>query len=342
LARTGLTLGLATAVPGLREAYAAVADTRLGGPLREGQRFLALYLVWMAPAAALGAARLARWRAGLLEGALWAVPFAIAALLAGPGLLGIDGRLDPVSFPREWSRARTAIAHQPGTVLALPWHEYLQMRIAHDRNVFNPAPIYFGGDVLASSDPEFLSGPEQSDPREPTVRRLLGVVRAGRPVASKLARLGVRWVVLLHEVDWQSYASLGNDRGLGHAVGGPSLDLFRVRAWRGPVLDGTGRRVRLHTVVQPLSWLDASGTVTWFRPTEYGWMRGWKPAHATPAGLVRLPAGRGPVWYWPTLLVLAADLATATVAVVALAGARRGRKSPQLREKAGPNFSADN
>jgi hypothetical protein len=330
LALTGVALGLASAVPGVRVAYSAVADTRLGAPLREGQRLLALYLVWMAPAAALGAARLARLRVGLLEGVLWAAPFAIAVVLAGPGLLGVDGRLDPVSLPSEWSRARTAVVHRPGTVLALPWHEYLQLQVAGDRNVFNPVPIYFGGDVLSSSDPEFQSGPEQADPREPTARRLLGVIRAGDPVASELARLGVRWVVLLHEVDWQSYDSIAHDPGLVHAVGGPSLDLWRVRAWRGPVVDRTGRTVRLRTLVQPFGRLDASGPATWFRPSENGWMRGWSAAGATPAGLLRLPAGSGPVWYWPALLVLAADLATAATAAVVLVrlGAIRARKSP--------------
>jgi hypothetical protein len=59
-------------------------------------------------------------------------------------------------------------------------------------------------------------------------------------------------------------------------------------------------------------------------------MRGWSAAGATPAGLLRLPAGSGPVWYWPALLVLAADLATAATAAVVLVrlGAIRARKSP--------------
>jgi hypothetical protein len=325
LAATGLLLAMASAVPGARDVYDALTSTRLGAPLREGQRFLALYLVWMAPASALGAARIARWRPGPLAHMLRAFPLAFALVLAGPGLLGIDGRLDAVSFPSEWSRARDEVTHHPGTVLALPWHQYLQMRIADNRKVFNPTPIYFGGDVLVSSDPEFASEVEEAaDPREPTVRHILSRIRAGHLASSELAGLGVRWVVVLHDQDWEDYRGLVGDPGLDHAVSGKTLDLWRVRAWRGAVVNDHGAVGDLRRLVQPLSFLDVAGGATWFRPATDGWMRGWDPARATRSGLVRLPAGRGPVWYWPTVVVLAADALT-IVSVVALL-VRRSRR----------------
>jgi hypothetical protein len=327
LAAVGLALVLASAMPAIRSCYDALTATRLGAPLREGQRFLALYLVWMAPAAALGAARIARRRADRLEGLLQAVPLAIALVLAGPGLLGIDGRLDPVTFPNEWSSARQEVTRRPGTVLALPWHQYLQMRIADNRNVFNPTPIYFGGDVLVSSNPQFASETEQADAREPTVQRILPVIRSGERAASQLARLGVRWVVVLHDADWQDYRGLDHDPGLDHTVSGNTLDLWRVRGWRGPVVDSAGSVVHLRDLVQPFELLDASQAATWFRPAADGWMRGWEPAGATSSGLIRLPVGRGPVWYWPTVVVLIGDAITAGVAGALLARVWRSRRN---------------
>jgi hypothetical protein len=328
-AAVGVALTLASAMPVVRDGYEAVTATPLGAPLREGQRFLALYLVWMAPAAAFGAARIARLRPGMFEGLLRTLPLAIALVLAGPGLLGIDGRLAPVSFPSEWSRARAAVTRHPGTTLALPWHQYMQLQLARGRNVFNPVPIYFGGDVLSSSDPGFVSQPEHADPREPAVRKILHRIRAGDRASRDLARLGVRWIVVLHEVDWQDYRGIARDPGLERTVSGSTLDLWRVRAWRGPVLDDTGGTVSLRSVTEPFGDLDASGAATWFRPAAYGWMRGWEPAHATRGGLLRLPAGTGPVWYWPTVVVLAGDALT-MAAVGWLLARRRWKHASDL------------
>jgi hypothetical protein len=252
-------------------------------------------------------------------------------VLAGPSLFGINGQLDPVSLPREWGAARAAIDRQSGTVLALPWHEYLQLGVADNRNVFNPVSIYFGGDVLSSSDPEFLSGPEQeqADPREPAARRVLARIRAGQPAGTQLAQLGVRWVVVLRAADWQSYTSLTSDPGVRRVVGGSTLDLYQVRGWRGPVVTQSGRVVPLRGVAGPFGWLAASGPATWFRPAATGWMRGLSAAHFEPNGTLGLPAGRGPVWYWPTLVVLAADVTTVVVVVCVVARRRRTPRHPQ-------------
>jgi hypothetical protein len=153
LGALGLAVTLASALPGLRDVYADFADTTLGAPLRESQRFFVLFLVWMAPAAALGAQRLAGDEPGALPGALSAAPAALAVILAAPGLWGIGGRLDPVAFPRAWNTSRTLIQSRPGTVLTLPWNEYLDLSFADGRRSLNPTPDFFGGDVLVSRDP---------------------------------------------------------------------------------------------------------------------------------------------------------------------------------------------
>ena len=317
VAAVGLVLALASATPLVRQTYGALTRTRPGAPFRESQRMLVLTLAWMAPAAAHGAVALARQGSRLSRGATLAAPAAAAAALAIPGLWGVGDRLQAVHVPADWSEARRAVRAGPGTVLALPWHRYLDLPAAGNRRVLNPVPDYLGGDVVSSSDPEL--GPryrEEADPREPLVEDLVGRARAGQPVADDLAALGVRWVVVLHAVDWHDYRSLGAETGMRPVVRGPDLDLLEVRPWRGRVVDGGGRPVPTRAVVTPFRRLAASPAAVWAQPAAPGWMRGLEAAGRTPSGLVRLPAGRGPLWFWPAGLVVLADAAVVATAVV--------------------------
>jgi len=327
LAAFGLAITIASALPGIRDLYADLADTTLGAPLRESQRFFVLVLVWLAPAAALGARRLAGVRPGALQGAVTAGPAALALLLAAPGFWGIGGRLDPVRFPPTWDAARSAVTASPGTVLALPWNEYLDLGFADGRRCLNPAPDFFGGDVLVSRDPE-IGAPVQegSDPRTPAAGRAVKRIVAARPASRDLAHLGVRWVFLMHEIDWRTYRSVAKDPGLERVVGGPTADLYRVRAWRGPVRADRGPDPTLDSVVAPLAIADASGRAIWNHPASGGWLRGTAGAGRTHNGLLVLPAGSGPIWYWPSLVVLAADGVVAGALGLVLLRRRRSRR----------------
>jgi hypothetical protein len=88
------------------------------------------------------------------------------------------------------------------------------------------------------------------------------------------------------------------------------------------VVSEEGHRLESREVVAPLRWVEASGPAVWHRAGVAGWMRGTSPATTSPLGLVQLPAGAGPVWYWPALPTLAAHALTAVFAVGA---ARRMR-----------------
>lgn len=275
--------------------------------LREGQRLLPLALVWLVPAAGLGSLRLGeRVRGASSRGAWGAVPLMIAVVLAAPGVWGINNALNPVHYPASWHASLVATQAKPGPVVALPFNEYLDISFADNRRVLNPLPDYLGGDVITSSDPE-LGDPvqEQVDDREPRVRALAAAARAGMAVASRLAALGVRWVVVLHEVDWKAYRHFASDPGFRRVVSSSELDLYEVRGWKGPVLSTTGRSIQVSRVAGPISRVPPSGPATWFRPPANGWMRGTAAASRVESG-VRLPAGRGVVWYWPSLLVLLA------------------------------------
>ena len=307
-AGVGLAFALASGLPGVRSLFADLTTTTGGSPLRDSQRLLGLFLVWMAPAAAIGAVRLASQATPALQPTIEVLPAIAGVVLAAPGLWGAGGALEPATFPAGWAAARTQVHRQQGPLLALPWHEYLNLHFVDDRRVLNPVPDYFGGDVLASSDPEFADSPharEQGDPREQHIPPLLGHLDRA---SDAFRALGIRWVVLLHEVDWREYTAIAQDAGMQRTVSTPALDLYRVRDWAGPVI-GNGRRpVHVHTVVAPLSWVSPSGPATWTRPSSWGWLRGTSATGTTATGLLRLPGGRGPVWYWPAALALGADV----------------------------------
>lgn len=304
LGALGAVLALASAVPGVRDVYESLTSTPVLGAGRESNRWLSLMLVWLAPAAAAGAARVG-------GRAVLAVPAACALALAGPGLWGVGGRLDPVDLPAGWSEAADQIGAQRGPVLALPWHQYLDLRVADGRRVLNPMPDFLGGDVLSSSDPELGGrGQEQTDRREPHAAALVARIRAGEQVAPDLARLGVRWVVLLHEVDWRDYDALRTDSGLRRVALDGSIELFQVRGWRGPVVTNRGRALAARSVAAPLVRVPASGDATLFRAASPGWLRGWQSTDTSSEGTLVLPAGRGLVWFWPTVLVVLAYFVT--------------------------------
>lgn len=295
--------------------YAWITSLPGGASMREGQRALVLFVLWAAPAAALGGhAVVERWRRA--PAATLALPTVAALLLVGPVLWGAGGQLRSTQVPDDWVLARRIVRAQPGTVLALPWFQYLDLSVAHGARVLNPLPLWLGGDVLAPSSPRIPggSGTERHDPRAAEAGRLVVASLRGTPVADGLAALGVRWVVSLRDGDLVHGVPVGvlhsealaEDPGLRHVLAGSTIDVFEVPAWRGVVVGADGDPVRFRQIVAPLGRLDASDAARWAHPGSTGWMRGWKPADIAPNGLIDLPGGKGLVWYWPSLVVLIA------------------------------------
>lgn len=299
-------VALASTVPLVDDGF-EWATGGIASPLREGQRLLPLLLLWAAVAAALGVERAARALGPRLSPAAQVAPAALALLLAGPGLWGIGGRLEPVSMPAGYSDAAQAIDRDPGTVLALPWHQYLDLSFARGRRVLNPLPDRLGGDVLASADPELEgAGREDADRRGPVASAIAARARAGQPISSELQRLGVRWVVLMEEVDWQRYDGLEGDPGLSRVRTGPGLRLYRVAK-----VSSDDGRAAVESVLGPFARVTApSGpeAALWSRSGQPGWMRGWTKVPVTADGRLLLPSASGPVWYWPALVVMATDV----------------------------------
>jgi hypothetical protein len=308
LAAISFALVAAPALPGLDSVMGRMTAWGPFAVLRESQRLLPLTLVWLAPAVALGAARAARTASPAVRRGLLAAPLALGVVLAGPGLWGAGGRLVRVDVPAEWTTARSAVERDPGTVLALPWHQHVSLGVAGGRRVLNPLPELLPGDVLASTDLELGASTEPYDDRQAAVVRLL---ETGRPLSEGATELGIRWIAVLPGVDTALDASLHSDPGLDLTVDGPALRLYRVPSWTGSVVDASGRGVSFDPLVAPLARVAPSGPAVWHRSGSWGWLRGAAAASETTNGELALPAGRGVVWYWPAAALLAMYVAIA-------------------------------
>lgn len=324
----GFIIAASSGAWGVRSVYGWVGRGFLGAPFRESARALALFAAVAVPAVAFGAIRLAGALRGSVRAAVLALPLSIALVLAGPALWGIGGRLDPVDFPASWSALRKTVAAEPGTVLALPWHQYLDLSFAGGRRVLNPLPDYLGVDTISSFDPEL--GPprqEQTDRRARGVTALVHDLQRGGDISPALVRLGVRWVVVVHEVDWATYRGLADDPGLAPVTVGDDLDLYRVRDWRGPLVDGVGRSSAPSSPIAPLALVDDPGGLAWQRPSGPGWLRGLDAVDVNGAGLLELPPGGRVVWFWPAVPAVLADaLVAGSVLAVGVRVRRRARE----------------
>lgn len=343
-AAASLVLVLASCTPGIDSAFSGLTSTAIGSMLRDSQRFLPPLLLWITVSAALGAMTITdRLRTTSTEhpagvdgpvgsgragaaGAIAAVPLVIALLLAAPAAWGLGGQLRASeALPTEWSDARAAIRESPGTVLALPWFAYFTADIAGNRLVQNPLPSYVDGEVIASSDTGISTTPsrENADPRESRAASIVERLRAGEAQSGALAELGVRWVAVAHDVDWLSYSGLRIDPGLELTVDGPTLTLYRVEGVGNGSISGSGEVDVARPRLLPFWSASTSGSITLPVPYQFGWLRGLTAGESGPDGRLSFPAGAGPIWFWPALLVLTADLLWAIAVLVALRG--RGR-----------------
>ncbi len=323
----GLAAALISGVPLLSDLFESVSGTPLGAPARESYRLLPLFLVWLAPAAALGAQRLAQETRGRRAALVGSVPLMLGLLLSGPGLWGLDGRVAPVRTPTEWEEARALVEERPGAVLAIPYSRYFDVSFADYRRVLNPASVYFGQDVLISADPQLDEGiREASDPRDGPVRQSLLSLIESEPAARKLADVGVRWVVLMKEGPWTVFVdALDDDPGLQRVVDARTLNLYQVLGWKGPAVEADGSEIAVSEFIAPIAHSETSGHGLWMRPGDARWYRGWSPTSVSREGLVVLPSGGGLLWYWPAVLVFCSYLLVGGATIWAVVNMRSRR-----------------
>jgi hypothetical protein len=208
----------------------AVEHVPAAGLLRDGHKFLAWYALLLAPAAALGAARVAsavaRRANEALAGTAVAAVAAVLPMAALPDLAwGVAGRIEPVTYPASWPEVRRALSARPdvGALVVLPFQPFRSFAWNDHRTVLDPLPRYVGVETVVPDsltvDGKRLAG---EDPRAAAVDEAL----AGREPLRELLAVGVGWVVVEHGTPGAVPEGLLND--LDPVLVNGEVDLYRV------------------------------------------------------------------------------------------------------------------
>jgi hypothetical protein len=196
---------------------------------REPQKFVALLCLTHAYFVTWAAAwLLERLRGRWMQAA--AVGLALLPLIYTPTMLwGAYGQLRPVAYPADWSVANRTLNAQigAGKVLILPWHLYMSFGFTN-RIIASPASSFYDRAVMASDDPELAGVASQTHDRtrEATTRLLAVDDRAG--LSSKLQALGVGYILVNKELDYQDYDYLSDMPGAKLLQDSQTLRLYQL------------------------------------------------------------------------------------------------------------------
>ncbi|HEY7282746.1 MAG TPA: hypothetical protein VID47_14265 [Actinomycetota bacterium] len=223
----GLVLAAAPSLPGANAAMRSVAAHVPGaGFLRDSQKFVIPWLALAAVGFGCGVdrilERLPARRATAAGVVLAVMPLALAPTLA----FGAWGRLHTTHYPRSWDVVQrvTAADAAPGAILVLPWHAYSPFPWNPGLAVHQPAALFFGRRVVAATALE-VSG-YRLPGEDPWSRLVDGPVADDRPLAPRLADLGIRDVVVFDGLG--SGEARRSVAGLPPVRTFPDLRLYRV------------------------------------------------------------------------------------------------------------------
>lgn len=193
----GLVLAAASTSPPIRALAHAIPG---GGLLRDAQKFVAFWVLLAAvgfgAVADLATKKAAGRIAPVLGILLVLTPMAVLPALAW----GAAGRLHPVRYPADWSRAAGVVNAdgRPGGMLVLPWQPYRRYDWNGDRVVLDPAPRWFKRQVISSDTlPVWVGGTVRTvSGEDPLAARFDAAVRDPETLRADLRRAGVAYVVV--------------------------------------------------------------------------------------------------------------------------------------------------
>ena len=123
--------------------------------MREPQKFLILWSMVLALGFGMGVEKLKLALGdGKLQKLVFIVVLALPLIYQPLMFWGLSGQVQTSHYPKSWYSVRSTIRGRQGTLLALPWHEYLAFPFTGHRVIANPAGQFFGGDVIVGGNVE--------------------------------------------------------------------------------------------------------------------------------------------------------------------------------------------
>lgn len=125
-------------------------------------------------------------------------------------MFGFYGQLGVTDYPQEWHEVNDYLNEDTDdfNVLFLPWHLYMDYNWLpnRDKRLGNPAQQFFDKPVIAGDNMEVSSIYSQStNPISKYVEFLLGNGNDVDNLGELLAPLNVKYIILVHEVDYAGY-----------------------------------------------------------------------------------------------------------------------------------------
>lgn len=188
----GLALASVAALPGGREVLAvAVTGIPGGGLLRDGQKFIALWVLLLAVATAVVVDRLCRAKAPpvvMVVAVLW--PVATLPSLA----LGHSGAWGSVDYPQDMQSVAREVGRSGEPVAVFPWSTYRRYGWNDDRVVLDPWNRLLPQPVV--SDDRLPLRDRTVAGEDPGAARVVQSLAEGRDTVAVLRAQGVRWVIV--------------------------------------------------------------------------------------------------------------------------------------------------
>ncbi|MFC1999221.1 hypothetical protein ACFLXE_00495 [Chloroflexota bacterium] len=238
----GLLLAAGAAIDFTRPAFEWLFDHSLFfRGFRDSQKFVALICLSYSFLGGLGVYQLARSsffyklrRARLPRigtAALVGLALVVPLVYCYP-IFGFGGQLKPIDYPEAWYQVNDYLNEddEDFNVLFLPWHMYMgyQWLPNRDKSLMNPAHRFFDKPVICGDNIEVGGIYSQStNPISKYVEFLLKHKNQVDNFGELLAPLNVKYVVLVHEVDYKSYSFLYRQQDLAIEREVEKLTIFR-------------------------------------------------------------------------------------------------------------------
>ena len=147
-------------------------------------------------------------------------------------MFGFHGQLGATDYPQEWHEVNAYLNQDESdfNVLFLPWHHYMDYNWLpnRDKRLGNPAQQFFDKPVIAGDNMEVPGIYSQStNPISKYVEFLLGNGNDVDNLGELLAPLNVKYIILVHEVDYAGYDFLFHQDDLKVELDKQGLTLLR-------------------------------------------------------------------------------------------------------------------
>ncbi|MCA1839639.1 MAG: hypothetical protein LC723_04825 [Actinobacteria bacterium] len=184
--------------------------------MREPQKFLGLLLIAYAFFYGIGSEWLVNgFRKRWLKAAMAIVLIALPCIYTYKMFWGFNGYVKPSKFPDSWAQADRLMGDGPEKALALPWHLYMAFPWTQNRLVANPMSSYFRRETIVGDNIELNDIKTQSDsPRSHYLEFMFAQGNQTEHFGNLVAPLGIKYILLSKETDWQNYRWIENQTDL--------------------------------------------------------------------------------------------------------------------------------